>query len=125
MAEKYGVENLKVLIAAVCDVLNVTSEILANFGIWKLLGLSSVVQVLKGVNFDLVKQELGELSTAERLDVEAVFVQHLKLASPLLQAKVLASVNYLEEAVVLVGQGVDLVNGGIGLVKRVRDYFGV
>lgn len=120
----FGVENLKKLVVSVAEALNIVVKVLkGNF--LALFGLAQVLLSLKAVDFAAVLKELGDLQPAERADVEAAFTGALDLGNPDLQAKVVAGVGYLEEAVGVVGEAVNLGTKAYDLVLRVKKFLGV
>jgi hypothetical protein len=124
MAGTYGVDEMKKVVGAVAEVLNVLSRFFHKGGVFTLFGLLEPIGRLKTVRFDVLKQELAELDAADRKAVEDEFKARLDLVDKAVQAKILAAVGYLDEAVQLVGEALGLVNSGIALVAKVKALLG-
>lgn len=120
----FGVETLTVIAGAVADVVNVISKVLAGkmFALFDLVG---PVMTLRKVDFVIARQELGELDETERKTVEDAFKARLNLADAQAQAKVIAGVGFLEEAFLLVEEGIVVGTKAVDLIQRVRTFLGV
>lgn len=109
MEEKYGIEVMRKGVLAVAQVLSVVYDVfILKAGIWKLFGLQSVIQSLVSMDFAKLKQELSDLSEAERESVQADFKAALPAA---LQSKIGAGVDLLEQAI-------DVLEDAIAFAKK-------
>lgn len=124
MVVKYGIDNLKAIAGATAEVLSIGSKVLKGnvLAAFQLLG---PVQTLRGVDFSQVDEELGDLDAAERLQVQDAFNAKLSLEDKNVEAKIKTAVGYLEEAIGLVGEGVEIGTKALDLLKRVRLLIGV
>ena len=124
MGGVYGVQEFKEVAKSVAQAANAVSKLLNKGGLLSLLGLVEPLNALKGVDFAVLKQELGELDAADRAAVEAEFAANLSLHDPAVQAKILAGVGVLDEGIELVGRAVKLVNDSVDLVNKAKALVG-
>lgn len=124
MAGVYGVEGLKKIVGAVAGVSNAVAAVIHKKGLLHLLAVIDHINTVKGLDFAVVKQELGELDAADRDAIEHEFAVNLKLEDAAVQAAILAGVGCVDRAVELVGRAVDLVNEGKRLVADVKTLLG-
>lgn len=125
MAGVFGVEQCKKIAVYVAELMNIISKMMNGGGIFALFGAIGILNTLKSVDFTALKQEVGELDAADRLDVEAAFKSTLSLNSVLAQAKIVAGVGELEKAIDLVNRALALVTDAKVLVGEVRTLLGV
>lgn len=119
-----NIDDLKKVVADVCQVLNAVSKFVAKQGIGSLFGAIGPLQDLAIVNWGLAKSELLALDNIGRDELNAVMKSNLQLVDAAAQAKLLAGVDCIEQAVNLVEEGVSLFNQGKGLVDRVKQIVG-
>ena len=125
MGGQYGVVELGKIVSGCVKALNSISKFIHGGGIFALWPILGAVESLKAVDFQAAGKEIGELDAVDRLAVEDIFKANIDLVDKAVEAKLLASVDYLEKGVALVGKGLALVGEGKALVLEVKSFLGV
>jgi hypothetical protein len=115
-----GIDELKKVVKDICDVLNSVSRLIAKEGLLSLYPAVGAIQDLIKVDYKKVKDEILDLDSAERADLNKVIAASLQLKNPVAQQKLLDSVDCIEQVVDLAHYAVDGYNRGKVIVDRVK-----
>lgn len=111
-----GIDNLKKVVLAGAELLNVLSKIAHKQGVFVALQLVDELSALSGLDMALVKQELVDLSPAEREELLAALKEKLVLLNKDAEVKIEASAELLNEAA-------SVMLDAVALVKRAKTIF--
>ena len=108
--QKYGIDNLRVMIEIVANTMSSVDKLLHKGGLAATIGLVQHLSALLKVEFTALKQEIGELSEDERHELLQVYAANLSLTDGTLQKKFISASSALEDAIDIVERIVALVN---------------
>ncbi len=123
MGGKFGVENLKNLSGILADVLNVASRVIHG-NIFGALGLIGSLVALRGVDFSVLGNELGELDAEEQEVIRQAFVARLDLVNKDVQAKISEGIGYVQETAALVAELVESGTKAVELFNKFKKLVG-
>lgn len=119
----HGIDQLKIIVEALAEMINVTYKIVKGGGILAALALIDEISALKTIVKDELVAQVKELSPAERAELLAVFKAKLVLADTGLEAKIEAGGAVLDELVELGMHGYGLFLEAKALAEKVKGLF--
>ena len=118
MSGKHGVEQIKKIVLAAIELVNVGDKIINKHGIFTVFQLSDELMALSALDVEALKQEVAELDKADRDSLRDAMKEKLVLLNPAIESKIEGGVDLVEEGIAIVSQVV-------GLIGRVRLLLGV
>lgn len=112
--EKYGIENLKPIVALALELGNVGDKIGRAKGATRYLSLMDLFDELTGlakVDFKKVKEEIKDLDAAEREELHNFMKVKFDIVDNKLEMAIEEGLKIVEEAYGLVTRSMDLVKG--------------
>jgi len=114
MAGQFGIEQIKKILFAAVESVNVASKVLHKEGIFVVFQLSDELMALSTVDLEALKKEISELDKADRDTIRDALKAKLVLVNPGIEQKIEGGVDLVEE-------GVQIVEQVIGLVSKVKQ----
>lgn len=113
------------IVLALAELINVLYKVAHKGGLFVLAELSDEVMALTSVSKDDVLAQLKVASevAAERARLEQLFKSKLVLEDKVLELKVEAGADCLEQAVEVAYDGLELFNRGKSVVEKVKSLF--
>lgn len=108
-----GIDQIKTVLMAVCEIVNVMDKILHKKGLLVLFQLSDEFMLLSGLDVDALKLEIADLDLAERAALRDAIKAKLVLINPDIEKKIESGVDLLDE-------GVEMTKHAVEFVKRVQ-----
>jgi DNA-directed RNA polymerase subunit F len=123
MAGLHGVEEIKKIVLASAEALNVLSKIAHKQGIFVAFQLSDELMELGSLDPAQLKNEISELDPHDREELKKALKEKLVLLNKEIEAKLEASADLLDSGVDIALEGVELVKKGIELALKAKALF--
>lgn len=129
MAEKLGIDGLSKIVKASAECANVASKLMNKGGLLALLGLQGPLSDLAVVNYPQAMEELKDLSSDERIQLEKLLSQAFAPVNPVVDKGLDSFLALGEKTVAVVQKGVtegeDLFETAKALVVEWKSFLGV
>lgn len=112
--EKYGIENLKPIVALALELGNVADKVGREKGAARYLNLMDLFDELTGlakVDFAKVKKEVADLDASEREELHTFMKVKFDIVDDKLEMAIEEGLKIIEEAYGLVTRSIDLAKG--------------
>ena len=117
MSGQYGIEQIKKVALAGCELLNVISKVVHKQGIFTVFQLSDELMALSSIDGEALKKEISELDQADRDGIKSLVKEKLVLQNPVVESKIEGGVDILDEAVSIVLDAVKVVSKAKSLLS--------
>lgn len=111
-----NIEQLKKIVLALAEVVNVIVKVANKEGVFVLLQVVDELNALSTLDMEKLKVEIAGLSVEEKADLVAAFKSKLDLGGTALEKKIEGGFDVLSEAV-------DVVANAIGVVQKAKALF--